>query len=150
MAERYPQRGGAEERSMTHGRNPSVGDAVSQVVDSTQRLLRDQIQLLKADGKALMQAKAKGGALLAAAAVVGLFGYVLIMVGIVVLLAGPLGYAASLVIVGGVHAVGGGVAALLGARNVRQNPLREDLPRLKPTLTEARRQIEEREPGRLH
>ncbi len=89
-------------------------EALVDVVQSAQRLVISQIDLLRLEAKDAASIAAKKGVLFGAAAFLGMLGWIALMAAVVVLLAGPLPTSAALAIVGGAHVIAAVLLALSG------------------------------------
>ncbi|MGI8880613.1 MAG: phage holin family protein, partial [Jatrophihabitans sp.] len=123
-------------------REPSLGELVSQLSEQTSRLVRDELRLAQAEMTAKGKKAGIGAALFGGAGLMALYGVACLVAAAILALAGPVPDWAAALIVGGVLLAVGGVAALIGKRDVSQATppvpaeavagLKQDLHTLKP------------------
>jgi hypothetical protein len=107
---------------MPNGRKRPVGVVVSSILDGTQVLFRQQIELAKIEATEAVAVRAKGAGLLAAAAVFGLFAFGFIAASGSAALDLVMPLWAALLIVAAVLGVIGWVLVVVGRRAIRTAP----------------------------
>lgn len=106
----------ADDRRPDEGQpEPSAVSAVERAVDAAQRIAVERLELMRLEIAESLARVAKGSGLMAAAALIVVFGLAGLAAALVVVLAERLPLAASIAIVAGGHVVVGIVIAAVGA-----------------------------------
>jgi hypothetical protein len=98
----------------------TIGQLVSDVSTDVSQIMRGEIELAKAEIKQDVQHAGKGAGMFAGAAVLGLYGFGILLLGLAAVLNIWLPWWASLLIVAAVLFLVAGVLALLGKKQVTQ------------------------------
>jgi len=117
------------ERRSENGQ-PSATEAVERMIDASQRLINDRIELAKLEAQETVTRIVTSTVFLVVAGLFALLGWISLMAAVVVLLRQNMTLAASLALVGGIHLVLGGGAALFGLARARHQPTAGTRPEL--------------------
>ncbi|GAA1174171.1 phage holin family protein [Ornithinimicrobium humiphilum] len=102
------------------GTERTIGQLVSDVSTDLSQIVRGEVELAKAEIKADLQHAGKGAGMFAGAGVLGLYGLMLLLLGLAGVIAIWLPWWAGLLIVAGILFLIAGVLALIGKKSVTQ------------------------------
>jgi uncharacterized membrane protein YqjE len=117
------------ERRSENGQ-PSATEAVERMIDASQRLIGDRIELAKLEAQEAVTRVVTSTVFLLAAGLFALIGWISLMGAVVLLLRQSMTLEAALALVGGIHIVLGGGAALFGMARSRRQPAAAIRPEL--------------------
>ena len=122
--------------------NASLGELLGDVTRDLSTLMRQELELAKAEAKQSATRAGKGGGMLAGAGVAGHFVLLFLSLALMWGLSNLVGLAWSSVIVAVIWAVVAGILAALGKKNLKEGKreltraTQDPLPRTRETLTE--------------
>jgi hypothetical protein len=131
---RYEQRIPVSHRPTEEPDDRSIGELLREVYQDAMTMVDRQIALAKSEARAAVQAAGRGAAIIGAGALVGLVGFIYLMLAVVYGLSRVMPDWAAAGLVGLVLAVAGGVAIWLGARQLKAAA--QPLPETRETLRE--------------
>jgi hypothetical protein len=131
---RYEQRIPISQRPPEEPDDRSIGELLRDLYQDTMTMVDRQIALAKREAVTAAQAVGRGVAIIGAGALVGLVGFIYLMLALVYGLSRVMPDWAAAGLVGLVLAIAGGVAVALGARRLKA--LSEPLPETRETLRE--------------
>lgn len=117
---------GSTSRSSARGPQPTIGELIARISENVSGLIQGEIDLAKAKGKRMAANLGLGAGLLAAAGVLALFAFGILLGGIVRLLALALPLWAGYLIVAAVLFIIVAILALLGVKHLKKG--RSDVP----------------------
>lgn len=117
---------GQASQSSARGPQPTIGELIARISENVSGLIQGEIDLAKAKGKRMVTNLGVGAVLLAAAGVLALFAFGILLGGLVRLLALALPLWASYLIVAAVLFIIVAILSLLGVKHLKKG--RDDVP----------------------